>query len=407
MALSDEQAFWEHKLTLVNGNTKEEQAAHKKIAAVKEEIAKQNNTTLQALAQQRIQDQKNLADYGLKLKESAAKRQNQIGALSNEDYLKKQIEFEKRKYAITAQAIEEKINLLKQDPNAKPQEIAKLEAEKLQGERQMDVQVNLLIESGSVEDKVKKEIKSKADSIGSMFSQQAFDNALVAMESSLSGFFDNLLIKAQTFQEAMAGLWKSMKAIFIQKLITEPLAAYIIGKARELAVTLFTDQAKQKSAVLSSVVQASAASSSSSAVVSAKIPEATAVVNANAAEGATGAAANSANLGPWGMAEVFAGMLAILLGAKKVFSAAGGFSVPPGLNPLTQLHAKEMVLPKQYAETIRNLGNLPNFMQQTTTSNGSTNINIHAVDSKSVTEFLKANPRVLTAAMAQKSRYGQ
>lgn len=38
-------------------------------------------------------------------------------------------------------------------------------------------------------------------------------------------------------------------------------------------------------------------------------------------------------------------------------SAEGGFDIPAGVNPVTQLHEKEMVLPKAQAEVIRNLAN--------------------------------------------------
>lgn len=36
-------------------------------------------------------------------------------------------------------------------------------------------------------------------------------------------------------------------------------------------------------------------------------------------------------------------------------SAAGGFDIPAGINPVTQLHAREMVLPEKYADVIRDL----------------------------------------------------
>jgi len=39
-----------------------------------------------------------------------------------------------------------------------------------------------------------------------------------------------------------------------------------------------------------------------------------------------------------------------------IFSAEGGFDIPAGLNPVTQLHEQEMVLPKEQANTIRSLG---------------------------------------------------
>lgn len=41
--------------------------------------------------------------------------------------------------------------------------------------------------------------------------------------------------------------------------------------------------------------------------------------------------------------------------AGATASAAGGYDIPSGENPLTQLHEKEMVLPAQYADVIRGL----------------------------------------------------
>jgi len=69
-----------------------------------------------------------------------------------------------------------------------------------------------------------------------------------------------------------------------------------------------------------------------------------------------------AQLGVWGEAAAMAiriagyasaGMVAGLAIADA--SAEGGYDIPAGVNPLTQLHEKEMVLPKAQAEVIRGL----------------------------------------------------
>lgn len=43
------------------------------------------------------------------------------------------------------------------------------------------------------------------------------------------------------------------------------------------------------------------------------------------------------------------------LAGSGMFSASGGFDIPAGVNPVTQLHEREMVLPAQYADTIRSM----------------------------------------------------
>jgi minor tail protein len=57
-------------------------------------------------------------------------------------------------------------------------------------------------------------------------------------------------------------------------------------------------------------------------------------------------------LAPAAAAAAFAGIIAL---AGQIKSAAGGYDIPAGINPVTQLHAQEMVLPAKYAEVIRGL----------------------------------------------------
>ena len=53
--------------------------------------------------------------------------------------------------------------------------------------------------------------------------------------------------------------------------------------------------------------------------------------------------------------------------------AADGYDVPPGVNPLTQLHAEEMVLPAKYADVIRGLA-------QSGSGNGGGNITVNLIE---------------------------
>jgi hypothetical protein len=61
-------------------------------------------------------------------------------------------------------------------------------------------------------------------------------------------------------------------------------------------------------------------------------------------------------LGPFIAPALAAGALAAVLDFRGlVKSAAGGFDIPSGLNPVTQLHAEEMVLPARIANPLRNM----------------------------------------------------
>ena len=84
-----------------------------------------------------------------------------------------------------------------------------------------------------------------------------------------------------------------------------------------------------------------------------------AVVGANAAEAASGAAASQASIpviGPLLAAAAFASIMALVLGSRSTIkSAAGGYDIPGNINPLVQAHASEMILPARYADVIRGM----------------------------------------------------
>ncbi|CAN8141117.1 hypothetical protein THIOSC15_2740002 [uncultured Thiomicrorhabdus sp.] len=67
-------------------------------------------------------------------------------------------------------------------------------------------------------------------------------------------------------------------------------------------------------------------------------------------------------------------------------SAEGGFDIPAGVNPVTQLHEKEMVLPKAQAEIIRQMAN--NNGSGGAVGGSSINFNVTATDGQDVERML-------------------
>jgi hypothetical protein len=84
-------------------------------------------------------------------------------------------------------------------------------------------------------------------------------------------------------------------------------------------------------------------------------------------------------LAPAAAAAALAGIIAL---ASHIHSAAGGFDIPAGLNPVTQLHAQEMVLPAHLANAVRSMA-----------GGGATGgtVHIHAVDSVDVGRWAGRN----------------
>lgn len=125
--------------------------------------------------------------------------------------------------------------------------------------------------------------------------------------------------------------------------------------------------------------------------------EALQVIGAKAAEAAAGAWAAMVSIpfvgpviAPIAAAAALAGVLAL---ASTIHSAAGGFDIPAGLNPITQLHQREMVLPRQYADVIRGLaggggGN----------NRGEVHLHVHAMDAGGVRQFMMKHKDAVAGA---------
>lgn len=79
------------------------------------------------------------------------------------------------------------------------------------------------------------------------------------------------------------------------------------------------------------------------------------------------------------------------------FSASGGFDIPTGVNPVTQLHQREMVLPAELADKVRGMTGGGN-------SGGDTHLHVHAVDGESVRRLFMDNGDHLAAALKRQMR---
>lgn len=89
--------------------------------------------------------------------------------------------------------------------------------------------------------------------------------------------------------------------------------------------------------------------------------------------------------------------------AGRIASASGGYDIPAGVNPLTQLHEKEMVLPAKYAEVIRGMA-AGDGSGNAGKGGGGVTVHINAVDSNSVKRLFMDNGPALAKALQQHVR---
>jgi hypothetical protein len=248
-----------------------------------------------------------------------------------------------------------------------------------------------------------------------------FEDKFGDLTSRMSGLWDkgiqSMMNGTLTWKNAMNAIFTELAGAFIQSMITAPMKKYAASLATRLAVKLgfiktetaaeVTGQAAQTGAVVAGeTTKTMATSTGALARLAIKAGEAIKSIMMYAWEamaGAFKAMVSIPYIGPVLAVAAGASALALVGGlAGKIKSARGGYDIPAGVNPVTQLHEEEMVLPKQHANTIRALGK--NLTSDGGIGGGSSaqtfnNFTIQAWDSKDVRRFLEKHGRELAGGL--------
>ncbi len=250
-----------------------------------------------------------------------------------------------------------------------------------------------------------------------------FEDKFGDLTSRMSGLWDkgiqSMMNGTLTWKNAMNAIFTELAGAFVQSMISEPLKKYAASLARRIAMKLgfiktetaaeVTGQAAQTGAVVAGeTTKTMATSTGALARLAIKAGEAIKSIMMYAWEamaGAFKAMVSIPYIGPVLAVAAGASALALVGGlAGKIKSARGGYDIPAGVNPVTQLHEEEMVLPKQHANTIRALG-------KSLTSDGGigggggssaqtfNNFTIQAWDSKDVRRFMEKHGRELASGL--------
>lgn len=226
-----------------------------------------------------------------------------MGLITQEQLLVQQTQFEQRMYAIKQQALQQA--LLAVDPQKDPVKKAEIDSQIEQLELQHQLRLsqisNQTVQAGTAE-------------MRGMFG---------SIESSWGGAIKGMMTGTMTLAQGIKGMFRGvvdavagMFAQMIAKWMVQQIMMKVFGKAMGL-----------------STVTAEAAKAGAGGVAS----MAAAPFPMNMMAPAFGAAMSAA-------AMAFSPVVA---------SASGGFDIPRGLNPMTQLHEEEMVLPAHIANPLR------------------------------------------------------
>ena len=347
--LAREAAYWREKLATVDAGSKTGLKLREKILTLEDQLSKQSTEA----KMNQVAEWEKLDKHKLEMEKDAADQALSEGRISQLERLDLEIEFENRRYQIAYDALQERIALAEQDPTYSQTAIDKLKgqmAELGQGH-----------ERTQAKNEGKRESQRRKDAPNVMeMLQDGGKNVWQEAQQQMGQAFSAMLTRTQNFRTAMNNFFKSMGQTFIQEMVTKPLMGMMQRMVQESAIYKMIFGTKE-------TLETAAASKT----VATKATETTAVVGKNAVQAASGAASSQAGIpyvGPILAVAAMAAMMAAVMGlmgggggsqttttTTRIPSAAGGWDIPAGINPLTQLHENEMVLPAEHAQTIREM----------------------------------------------------
>lgn len=271
-----------------------------------------------------LDGQRALSNEEISLKRAVLAQQEAMGQISKEEQLLQLKALKDQEYQIEMQTLEQKLSLMTREGVEKQK---------------------LLDQIALAKSKHNTEIIKQDTEI---FNEQKsmMERALSPISNAIQTSVTGIIMGTTTMKKALSNIFQSIMGEFVA-FVTKKTMTWLAG---EIALTGITR--------MWSGIRQALGFTEAATTVATKTGEATAVVGANAAEAASGAAASQASIpyvGPILAAAAFAAMAGLVLGAKSMFSAKGGFDIPAGVNPVTQLHEREMVLPAEYADTIRSM----------------------------------------------------
>lgn len=347
--LAREAEYWRAKLTTVDFNGKTGKEIRTKILALEDQLSKQSTEA----KMNQVAEWEKLDKHKLEMEKDAADQALSEGRISQLERLDLEIEFENRRYQIAYDALQERIALAEQDPTYSQTAIDKLKAQM--------AELGQGHERTQAKNEGKRESQRRKDAPNVMeMLQDGGKNVWQEAQQQMGQAFTAMLTRTQNFRTAMNNFFKSMGQTFIQEMVTKPLMGMMQRMVQESAIYKMIFSTKD-------TLETAAAAKTAAT----KATETTSVVTANATQAASGAAASQASIpyvGPIlavaAMAAIMAAVMGLMGGGggsqtttttTRIPSAAGGWDIPAGINPLTQLHENEMVLPAEHAQTIREM----------------------------------------------------
>ena len=353
MAKADERAFWAGKLALTKQGSAEWVQIRLKMAEdgkaiqkAQDDEAKKAEKQTSDLAKLTRQDEMAAAKNAIEVKRATLAAAVQMGQITHAQELAELKKFHAEELKIEIDALLAEQALHKDDPV----KFAEIQNRILAAKRKSNLDIQKINTQAAQE-----EMKTWTAVAG-------------AITNSLGNALQSLLTKTKSFAGAVQGLFQSLAQSF-SKLAMDMAMEWVKGEIIKKA---------------------------------ASVSSATTQATGNAVVAGSGAAASAASIPVYGWAIALAAGAAVLAGVMgmkgSIGSAAGGWDIPAGINPMAQLHSREMVLPEEHADTIRGLKG---------GGKGGMQVHIHAMDAKSFKQALSRNQGGLRDVLHEAARNGR
>ena len=353
----------EYDLNKQNFGAESKQAtdAAAKVEAVQREMVDQER----ALQDVKVQADRQAAMSEIDMAERAAKSDYDIKKITLDQLLALEKQFETQRQAMRMQAAQATARMV--DPQADPVAYAKamaaIEALKQQHEAKMQ------------------EITLQGVKADDTIWSQLFGGIDTQFSSLMLKFTQGTLTLKSLFTDMAKSILDTMSKVIID-----------IGVKWALGEDLKNDKTTAGAAYRKAVeLAASAQTLAASVAKNLGIAQSEAGVAGAAGTASMAAAPFPLNLS----APAFgASMASVAEGFAVTASAAGGFDIPSGVNPVTQLHQEEMVLPASIANPLRE-----QLAGGGASGGGDTHIHINAMDVRSVQDYFRKNYQTLAPGL--------
>ena len=356
--------FWEGKLKLTKTGGKEYLAVHKEIYTLKKAMWTEANN--KEKADQKQKDQDDEAQFKELIKQS-------------EERIKTEID-DKTRALETAKKISDDEFKVEEDNLAK-----RVKAGQISGDDELTALNDLtdrkheanqiyygeLASLREVDSKETKDFYAKAELDDAAYHAEILKNATKSAEdqkkiyqdmfkpmtSALDKSITGMIMGTQTLKQALGNIFQSILAEFVNNLVKKMVDNWLAGELQKIAATKAGSVMRSALEAAGFITTEVAKTAADTTTTAGTLTTAAVTIPAEAAEAAGGAASAVAGIpivGPELAAAAYAETYAMVMGGMA--SASGGYDIPAGVNPLTQLHQREMVLPAEHADTIRGLG---------------------------------------------------